>query len=145
MFNETKRDIATNWGNPDNANAVVDKMLLASIVISRQRQRLRTGCDWRRRPTIEQRWPVAGGGSRMLPVTSQSGTSSSGRTRSSYTDTNSHANTTGGSGYHLFGIHHATRFDNTSFVHFHLLVRRSPVFIVHEIMRVRGRRRGRRR
>lgn len=71
MFNEMKRDIATIRGiRTYNANVVVDKFLLASIVIPWQRQRLRGGRDRRRRPTVEQRWPVAGGGSRMLPITS---------------------------------------------------------------------------
>lgn len=137
IFNKTKRDIAIIGG--------VDEILLASIVIPRQRQRLRTGRDRRRRPAIEQRWPVASGGSRMLPVTSQSGTTSSGCARPSYTDTDSHANTTGGGSYYLLRIHHTARLDNTSLVYFHFLVRRSPVLIVHEVMRVRGRRRGRRR
>lgn len=80
----------------------------------------------------------------MLPIAGQSGTTSGGRSWSTYTDANSHADTTG-SCHHLLGIYHTARIDYTSLVHFQLLVHCGPVLVVHEVMRMRGRRRGRRR
>lgn len=119
-----------------------DKILLASIVIPWQRQRLRAGRDRRCRPTVEQRRPVACSTGCVLPIASQSCTTRGSCARSAYADADSHTDTTGG-GHHLFRIHHTARLDNTSLVHLHFLVRRGPVFIVHEIVRVRSRRRRR--
>jgi len=126
------------------ATRSIDKILLASIVVPRQRQGLRAGRDRRRGPTVKQRRPIAGGGGRVLPIASQSGTTSGSRARSTYADTDTHADATGSSGHHLFGVYHAARLDDPTLVHVHLLVRRGPVLVVHEVMRVRGRRRGRR-
>lgn len=104
---------------------------------------MRAGGDGRGGPTVEQRGPVTGGGGRVLPVTRQprappgSGTGST----DPYPDADAYAT---GRGDHSLAAD-PSRLDHASPVLLDLLVRRAPVFVVHQIRWVRGgRRRGRR-
>ncbi|KAG7213051.1 hypothetical protein KM043_002382 [Ampulex compressa] len=101
---------------------------LASVLLPRQGEGLRARGDRRRGPAVEERGPVARGGGGVLPVARQArgpASRAASGARSADPDPDPHADTP----YELL---RAGALEAAPPLVLHLLVRRGPVFFVHE-------------